>query len=133
MQKLKTIIVDDFQIYRKSLKMVLSRSPELENIEIEEASNGFEFLKIIENKQPSLVLMDIKMPGMTGLEATKLAIKKYPKIKVIAISTLDDYKLIQDIEKAGAKAFMVKGFDKHMLVAVILKVLANNKQFITKL
>jgi DNA-binding NarL/FixJ family response regulator len=130
MKKLDAIIVDDFEASRKSLKLVLSRYTGIGKIEIEEASNGLEFLKLIKNKQPGLVFMDVKMPKMNGIEATQLAIEKYPDLKVIAISTYDDMKSVQGMERAGAKAYLTKGFDKQILISIILQVLSGNKQFI---
>ncbi|MCD4746272.1 MAG: response regulator transcription factor [Bacteroidales bacterium] len=132
MKKINAVIVDDFAIFRKSLKLVLSRYTGIGNIEIEEASDGLEFLKLIKNKQPDIVFMDIQMPKMNGIEATQLAIEKYPDLKIIAVSASDDLKSVQGMERAGAKAYLTKGFDKQIFISIILKVLSGNKQFIKK-
>ena len=133
MQKLKTIIVDDNRIYRQSLKMALGRCPEVEGIEIDEADNGLMFLRQLESFIPSFVLMDIKMPKMNGIQATQIAIEKYPNIKIIAISTMDDYQSVEKMKEAGAKAFIAKGFDKQTLISIVMQVLKGNQPFILKI
>ncbi len=133
MQKLKTIIVDDNRIYRQSLKMALGRSPEINGIEIGEAANGIVFLEQLHNPLPSFVLMDIKMPKMDGIEATKQALQKYPNLKIIAISTQDDFLSIQKMKEAGAKAFLSKGFDKQTLISTVIQVLKGEQTFILKI
>jgi len=113
--------------------MALSRSPEIEGIVIEEASNGIIFLDQLKNFLPTFVLMDIKMPKMDGISATKQALQKYPDLKIIAISTNDDYLSIQKMKEAGAKAFLSKGFDKQTLISTITQILKGNPSFILKI
>ena len=133
MQTLKAIIVDDNKIYRQSLKMALGRSPEIRGIEIDEAANGLFFLKLLESSTPSFVLMDIHMPLMDGIQATKQALQKFPKLKIIAISSYNDYHSIKEMKKAGAKAFLSKDTDKRILIDTIIQVLKENQSFVLKI
>ena len=88
MNKIKVMIVDDHEIFRDGVKLVLSQTKEFEIIA--EASNGQEFLDIIELNMPEVVLMDISMPVMDGVAATKKAIEMYPELKIITLSMFGD-------------------------------------------
>ncbi len=86
------VIVDDQQIVREGLKMILSLHEEI-NI-VGEASNGEELLELLSYICPEIILMDIRMPIMDGIIATKLVKEKYPKIKVIILTTFNDSEYI---------------------------------------
>ncbi len=131
-QKIEAIIVEDSEVYRNSLKMILRRSFRKSGIEIQEAKNGSDFLEMIEKKRPAFVLMDIKMPVMDGVEATRRAKQKYPALNIIALSSNDDYQIIMDMKKAGANAFLVKGLENGELISAITEVLNNPDEFIIK-
>lgn len=106
MEKIKIIIVDDHEIFRTGLKTQLN---EIKNYSvIGEASNGVEFLELLETKKPDIVFMDIKMPEMDGIKATEAAVIKYPKIKIIALSMFGDAEYLQAILNVGAKGFLLK-------------------------
>ena len=125
------IIVEDSKAYRKGLKLLLNRIFKSTSVEIDEAENGLVFLDKINKKQPSLVLMDVKMPIMGGIEATKIAKKKYPDLNIIAITSNDDYQIIHDMKNAGANTFLVKGFDGKTLIDAITKLSINTDDIIT--
>ena len=83
MEKHKIIIVDDHQLFRNGLKFILN---EIKNIQVVgEASNGQEFLDLLEYGIPDLVLMDINMPVMNGVTATKIALEKYPHLNILVL------------------------------------------------
>src|SRR5665647_1178289 len=84
MEKIRIIIADDHQLFRNGLKILLNAFPEFEVTA--EASNGEEFLKIIKNTQADIALMDINMPEMDGIEATRKGLKICPEINIIALS-----------------------------------------------
>jgi len=106
MKKIKIIIVDDHEIFRTGLKTQLN---EIDNyLVIGEASNGVEFLELLETKKPDIVFMDIKMPEMDGIKATEAAVIKYPEIKIIALSMFGDAEYLQTILNVGAKGFLLK-------------------------
>lgn len=100
------IIVDDQQMVREGLKMILSLHEEI-NV-IGEASNGEEALELLTYTSPEVVLMDIKMPVMNGIEATKLVKAKYPEIKVIILTTFNDSEYIFTGLKNGADGYILK-------------------------
>lgn len=117
---IKVIIVDDHEIFRSGLKMVLSKLSYIEVVG--EAENGQEFLDMIRTTPCDLVLMDIEMPIMNGIEATKMGIKEFPNLNVIALTmfTEDDY--VQSMMDAGVKGFLVKNINKDTLNKAITSV-----------
>lgn len=120
---MEIIVVDDHRVYRKSLiEIVIRLFPQSH---IQEAENGLEFLKILlNNPLIDLAILDIKMPVMDGIEATRKALTIYPNLKILAISTYDDIHPIQDILDAGALGFLRKGGDRTGIKLAIDSVLA---------
>lgn len=114
---IKVMIVDDQEIVREGLKMILSLHEEIEIIG--EASNGEELLKLIETKTPEVVLMDIRMPVMNGIEATKLMKEKYPNVKIIILTTFNEDEYIFEGLKNGADSYILKDSgSKEILTAI---------------
>jgi DNA-binding NarL/FixJ family response regulator len=111
------IIVDDHSIFRDAIKFVLTQSDKI-NI-IGEAASGYEFLDLIEDTKPDLVLMDIAMPGLDGVETTKEAIRKYPDLKVIALSLYGEEPYYYRMVEAGAQGFVVKDSGSDELLKAI--------------
>lgn len=106
MKKAKLYLVDDHLITREGLKLLIEKK-ELGTI-TGEASDGYTFLKILETHVPDLVLMDIKMPGMDGIEATKQAMQRHPELKIIALSTHEEEEYYYKMIEAGAKGYVLK-------------------------
>ncbi len=121
------IIVDDHSIFRDALKFVLAQSNNI-NV-IAEASNGLEFLKILEETMPDLVLMDIAMPGLNGVDATKEALKKYPDLKIIALSMYGDELYYFQMLEAGAQGFVLKESGSDELLKAITTVMNGDSYF----
>jgi DNA-binding NarL/FixJ family response regulator len=120
LEKIITIIVEDQAAYRQGLRALLG---EIEQVQLMcDASNGKEFLKIIKNKKPDVVLMDIKMPVMNGIKATKKAVSLYPDIKVIVISHSDEKEQLVKMIESGAKGFLHKSTTEEELRNAILAV-----------
>jgi len=128
MNKKKTLfIVDDHQMFRDGLKFLLAK---LDNIEIiGEAENGKLFIDAIKNFEPDIVLMDISMPEMNGVEATKKAIELYPEIKIIALSMFGDEEYYYKMIHAGVKGFVLKESGSHELEEAIYSILGNQNYF----
>ncbi len=104
--KIKIMVVDDHELFRNGVIMVLNR---LQNtIVIGEASNGKEFLEKLNSVKPDIVFMDIKMPLMNGIEATIEALKRYPELKVIALSMFGEEEYLQKMINAGVYGFLLK-------------------------
>lgn len=132
MKKPQIIIVDDHQIFRQSLKSIIS----VENIAtvIGEAANGEEFLKLLHYTRPDLVLMDLDMPEMNGLEATQRAVELMPDIKIIAFTMFGDEEYFLKMIELGVKGYILKSSDISELEKAIHIVMRgeyyfSNKQF----
>ncbi|MFB4186351.1 MULTISPECIES: response regulator transcription factor [Bacillus amyloliquefaciens group] len=108
------IIVDDQQIVREGLKMILSLHEEI-NI-VGEASNGEHLLDLLKQIRPEIILMDIRMPVMDGIEATKLVKERYPDIKVIILTTFNDSEYIFSGLKSGADGYILKDSDSQEII-----------------
>lgn len=106
MRKIKIILVDDHQMFRDGLKFVLQQIPEFEIIGT--ASNGQEYLSLLEAGLPDVVIMDIGMPLMDGIEATAKTTEKYPGVHVIALSMFSDQEYYHKMVAAGVKGFLIK-------------------------
>lgn len=119
MKKIKIILVDDKPAYRKATKLLLNKIGNADVIA--EASSGQEFLDIIEEKKADLVFMDIEMPGMNGIEATKLALEKQPDLIVIGLSLYDDKNYISELIDVGARGYLLKLSDNYAIIETILK------------
>jgi DNA-binding NarL/FixJ family response regulator len=109
MDKIRIIITDDHQLFRNGLKILLNAFPEFEVTG--EASNGEEFLKLIRENPADIALMDINMPEMDGIEATRKALKICPGIEIIALSMYGEEEYYYKMVDAGAKGFVLKDSD----------------------
>ena len=104
---IKVLIVDDQELFRESLKVVLSVS---ENIQVTDAVSGVsQALKSAEQNCPDVVLMDVRMPGIDGVEGTRLFKKRWPETKIIVLTTFDDDEYIFGALKYGASGYLLKG------------------------
>jgi len=115
------VLVDDHSLFREALKFILVQNACLKVIA--EASNGKEFLEILGNCTPDLALVDISMPLMNGIDATREAIRKYPDLKVIALSMHNDEAYYFKMLEAGAHGFVSKEVGGAELIEAIFMVL----------
>ena len=107
-KQIKILLADDEILFRKSISFLLQKE---ENIKIVfEASNGNEILNYLENKKthPDIILMDLKMPDLNGVDATKIIQKEFPKIKIIALTSYSTKCFIANMIKVGAVSYLVK-------------------------
>lgn len=116
MQKIKVIIADDHDLYRDGLKMLLNTSDEIEVIA--EASNGAELIGMVKKYSPDVILTDLIMPGINGIEAIK---ELYPLgfTRIIAISTFDSEHLIIEALEAGALGYVLKNAQRGEIIEAI--------------
>jgi len=128
MNKIKTVIVDDHNLFRNGLKFILNQ---FENIEVVgEASNGKEFLILLENiTLPDIVLLDINMPILNGIEAAKISLQKYPKLKIIVLSMYGESEYYNTMIDIGVKGFILKDCDNKELKEAIERVHAGGTYF----
>ena len=122
LKKLRILIVDDQQRARLSLKALLETKFQL--IDTCEAMNGMEAIRCVEECKPDIVLMDIRMPEMDGIEATRIIKTKVAQLPVIVLSLYSEYKAAA--LAAGANAFLMKGEPVEQLIAVLLAACSTN-------
>lgn len=109
MEKIRIIIADDHQLFRNGLKILLNAFPEFEVTG--EASNGEEFLRLLGESPADVALMDINMPEMDGIEATRKGLKICPDMSIIALSMYGEEEYYYKMVDAGAKGFVLKDSD----------------------
>lgn len=124
---LRIYIVDDHSLFREGLSFLLGNSKYI--TEIKEAENGKIFLDNIKTFNPDVVLMDIDMPEMNGIEATKEALKLKPDLKIIALSMYSDENFYTEMIEAGAKGFLIKNSKFSDVQTAILEVFNNGNYF----
>ncbi len=124
---IKIAIADDYKIYRDGLKVGLSADENLEVIS--EADNGEELLKLLETVSPDVIIMDLKMPIMDGMEATKAVRKKYPSIKVLVVTMYEDDKFIIHMMENGANGYLLKNAEPDEIRKSIYAVHENGYYF----
>jgi DNA-binding NarL/FixJ family response regulator len=126
-RKIKIIIVDDHAIFRGGLESLLSQTPDF--IVQNEAKTGKEFLDILKSYKPDIVLMDISMPEMDGVEATEKALEIYPDLKIIALSSYSDNVYYYKMIKAGVQGFVLKKSSVEELERAINEVYSGRNYF----
>jgi len=126
-KKINVFIVDDHEIFRNGLKLVFSKNQEIDIVG--EAESGEDFLQKMESVEFDVVLMDIKMPGINGIETTKRAIAKDPNLKVLVLSTFGEEEFLHQIINVGAKGFSLKNVDKQTLFDAISLIDSNQNYF----
>ena len=104
---IKVLLADDQELIRQSLSFVMSKQEDIEMVGT--AANGCEALELVEEKQPDVVLLDIRMPEMDGVECTRRIKQEFPGIKVIILTTFDDDDYVFDALRYGASGYLLKG------------------------
>jgi DNA-binding NarL/FixJ family response regulator len=129
--KIQIVIVDDHPIFRKGLIQLLS---EIYYVSIVgEASNGLDFIEKIKKIDVDLVFMDIKMPVINGIEATKMGLDIFPKMKIIALTMFGDEEYFQSMLDAGVNGFLLKNASKDELEMAIKSVMEGNSYYSSEL
>ncbi|MEG0772127.1 response regulator transcription factor [Clostridium sp.] len=115
--KIKVMITDDQRLMREGLKTLLDLEEDLTVVEL--AENGKDALEKLQSAKPDVILMDIRMPVMDGVECTKVIKQQYPRVKVIILTTFDDDEFIIEALKNGAVGYILKDLSSEKLVEVI--------------
>jgi DNA-binding NarL/FixJ family response regulator len=113
----KLLIADDHQMFVDGLKSLLVDEAGL--CVVGEAKNGFEVLQFCDREAVDIVIMDINMPGMDGIQASRELSKRHPAVKVLGLSMYNDRDYISDILKAGASGYVLKNTGKDNLLYAI--------------
>jgi DNA-binding NarL/FixJ family response regulator len=114
---IKIVMADDHEIFRDGFKLMLSKQKDI--MLLADAENGQELLELVEREQPDVVITDIKMPILDGIEATQKITERYPNIGVIGLSMFDEDDLIIDMLEAGAKGYLLKNSNKEQIIEAI--------------
>ena len=101
------MIADDQELIRESLKIVLNMNPDMDVTAT--AENGYEVMELLKKDQPDLILMDVRMPRLDGVQCTNLIKERWPSIKIIILTTFDDDEYIYNALKFGASGYLLKG------------------------
>jgi len=123
----KIIIIDDHQLFREGVKRILDFEKTFEVVA--EGDDGTEAITLVEEHQPDVVIMDINMPNVNGVEATRQLIEKYPTTKVIILSIHDDESYVQHALKTGATGYLLKEMDADALIEAV-KVVADGGSYL---
>ena len=121
------IMADDHEIFRDGFAVMFRRSTDIKLIA--EARNGRQLVTLVEKHNPDIVLTDIKMPDMDGVEATRIITNKFPQVGIIALSMFDDDNLIIDMLDAGAKGYLLKNAHKKEIIEAIRTVNSNDPYY----
>jgi len=114
---IKILVCDDQDIVCEGLERILNSDPDLEVVGI--AREGNEALKILPEVHPDLVLMDLKMPGMNGVTASRKIHQRYPEIPVLVLTTYDDDEWVFDAIRSGASGYLLKDTPREELIKAI--------------
>ncbi|MET0378573.1 MAG: UvrY/SirA/GacA family response regulator transcription factor [Spongiibacteraceae bacterium] len=119
------LLADDHDLVRSGLRRLLADFPEL--MVVGEAESGEDAFRLCRELKPDLVLMDLKMPGIGGLEATRKITTHFPYIKVLAVSAVEDDLYASRLLQAGASGYLIKGSPFEEMVRAIRKVMAGQR------
>jgi DNA-binding NarL/FixJ family response regulator len=129
--QIEIVLVDDHKILRDGLKNVIEKIANMKVVG--EADNGREALELCSKLKPKVVVMDIAMPGLNGIEATRQIVKENPECKVIALSMHSNKRFVTGMINAGAFGYMLKDADASELIKAINTVVANKKYVCNKI
>ena len=124
-EKIRILIVDDHKGFRDGIKTLINREADLEVVG--EAENGQIAITLAGNLQPDIILMDVSMPVMDGIEATRRIIAKMPGMKILALSMYSDAIFNSGMMRAGAQGYLVKGDDYEKFSKIIRRVARSKK------
>ena len=117
---IRVLIADDQELIRQSLSFVLDTQTDISMVGT--ASNGRETIELVRREKPDVVLMDIRMPEVDGVECTRLIKAAHPEIKVIILTTFDDDEYVFGALRYGASGYLLKGISVHELANAVREV-----------
>jgi DNA-binding NarL/FixJ family response regulator len=126
----KIILADDHVLMREGLKRIIQEDPELQVVD--EAGDGLELLEILEKSTPDMVIIDINMPRLRGLEATRFIKELYPEVKVLILTMNKSKELVYQAMKNGANGYLLKE-DAHDVLQVAIERIRRGENFISPL
>jgi DNA-binding NarL/FixJ family response regulator len=116
-EPLTVVIADDHQLFRDGLRALIASMPDAELVG--EAGTGEEAIALAESSQPDVLVMDLRMPGIDGIEATRRIVGRSPNIAVLVVTMLDDDGSVFAAMKAGARGYLLKGSERDEVMRAI--------------
>jgi DNA-binding NarL/FixJ family response regulator len=114
---MKVVICDDQALIRDGLEMLLKLEKDIQVVG--QAQDGAQALELVAQHHPDLVLMDLKMPGMNGIEATRQIRARHPEVKVLVLTTYDDDEWLFDAIRAGAAGYLLKDTPREEVIKAV--------------
>src|ERR1051325_4133188 len=127
MKRITVLLAEDHQIVREGFRSLLKTEPDIEGAG--EAETGREAVALVKKLRPAVVVMDIAMPSLNGLEATRQIRKDFPDTKVLILSAHSDDAYVEQVTELGAAGFLLKQTSSHELARAIREVQKGNKFF----
>lgn len=127
MEEIKVVLADDHVLVRDGIKALLEDQPDI--VVIDEASNGKEALEVIKKNRPNLLIVDIRMPEMNGIDVVREINKTYKDIKTLVLSMHDSEEYVVQAIQAGADGYMLKGANKDEFLKALHTVASGSKYF----
>ena len=115
--RIRILVADDHPVYRDGLRALAARSPDLELVG--EAADGTEAVAMAEQALPDVILMDLRMPGMTGIEATRAILDRRPETRILILTMSEDDDSLFAAMRAGARGYLPKDADSEELIRAI--------------
>ena len=119
---MRIVLADDHEAYRHHLRAALEREPDI--TVVGEAADGREAIDLARRLAPDIVIIDVMMPGINGIEATRQIVAAYPSVKVLALSLHDDKQFVEVMRAAGASGYALKDEGADALVRALRTVAA---------
>jgi DNA-binding NarL/FixJ family response regulator len=123
MSIIKVMIVDDHVVVREGLKKLLEINNDIEVIA--EAKTGSECLELLETLLPDVIFMDVRMPGISGIETARLVCQRHPQIKVVMLTIYEDDHYVTEAIKAGARGYVLKNVSRDELIKIVRLVMGD--------
>jgi DNA-binding NarL/FixJ family response regulator len=117
METIRVVLADDHTVFRDGLKLLFASASDIEIIA--EASTGNEVINMSIEMQPNVVLMDIQMPQINGIEATRQIVEKSPKVGILMLTMFEDEDSVFAAMRAGARGYVLKGADKAVMLRAV--------------
>ena len=127
MKKINLLIADDHTMFLQGIVSLLEQEPDINSIG--KANNGVEALDIIRKELVDLIILDISMPDMDGIELSKILKKEYPGIKILIVSTHSNVKIISRLIRIGVDGYLLKNAEKSELLYAIHSIIAGKTYF----
>lgn len=123
-EEIKICVVDDHQIFRKAMMRLLKTFGRV--ADVSEAENGRQCLELVKEKSPHIVLLDLEMPGMNGIDCAEVLVQKFPEVKIIILTMHDSERYMSYLLELGVHSFLLKNTDPAELETAIYAVFDND-------